>query len=352
MARIKVIILTNETEGDHILWENACKANSNINYRLVNLTKSNWLEEICKESCDLLLAKPGGVTASFKLLYDERLRILNDELKYKVFPSMLEVLIYENKKFLSYFLKANKINSPKTYIFYNFKEARDFIQKSKYPIVGKMNIGASGKGITIIKNINEGLRYIQSAFGSGLRLTFGPKLMNGQILKRTWRKITHPLELRERLQTYKILSSEIQKGFCIFQDYINHEYEWRVVRIGDSFFAHKKLVKGQMASGTLLKEYGNPPLSLLCFVKEITDKHHFRSLAIDIFESNEGEYLVNEMQCIFGQSDEFQMLVNNIAGRYRYIKDEWVFEKGLFNTNKSYDLRLETALSLIEEKPS
>lgn len=52
------------------------------------------------------------------------------------------------------------------------------------------------------------------------------------------------------------------------------------------------------------------------------------------------------MQCIFGQSDPYQMLVNGIPGRYVMIEGNWIFEEGDFNTNQSYDLRLETALNL------
>ncbi|NLJ42868.1 MAG: hypothetical protein GX431_04355, partial [Bacteroidales bacterium] len=115
-------------------------------------------------------------------------------------------------------------------------------------------------------------------------------------------------------------------------------------RIGDSFFAHKKLKKGEKASGALLKVYDNPPLALLDFVKEITDRHGFYSQAIDIFESERG-YLVNEMQCIFGQSDPYQMLVDEKFGRYFFNENNWVFEKGDFAKNECYNLRLEFVLN-------
>ena len=70
-----------------------------------------------------------------------------------------------------------------------------------------------------------------------------------------------------------------------------------------------------MSSGSLLKEYCNPPLELLDYVKSITDQFNFYSQAIDLFEYN-GNYLINEMQCIFGQSDSYQMKVNDEIGRY------------------------------------
>ena len=110
----------------------------------------------------------------------------------------------------------------------------------------------------------------------------------------------------------------------------------------------KWFIKGK-ASGTLDKSYDNPPLVLLDFIYQLTNLYHIHSAAIDIFE-HEGKYLVNEIQCIFGQSDEYQMLVDGKPGRYVKRNNGWYFEEGLFNTNKNYDLRLEHALSLIKQK--
>jgi hypothetical protein len=117
-----------------------------------------------------------------------------------------------------------------------------------------------------------------------------------------------------------------------------------VVRIGDSFFAHKKIAKQEKASGSLIKEYGDPPRSLLDFVKDITDRHQFFSQAIDIFETGQDTYLVNEMQCFFGQSDPYQMLVDDKPGRYVKRSGEWQFEEGDFNRNQCHNLRLSFVL--------
>ena len=38
--------------------------------------------------------------------------------------------------------------------------------------------------------------------------------------------------------------------------------------------------------------------------------------------------------------------VDGRPGRYLYQDGQWVFEEGMFNSNESYDLRLEVALKL------
>ena len=97
----------------------------------------------------------------------------------------------------------------------------------------------------------------------------------------------------------------------------------------------------------MLKGYDNPPLDLLDFVKNITDNHKLYSQAVDIFETN-GNYLINEMQCIFGQSDGYQMMVDGEIGRYIYLEDKWVFEKGNFAKNACYDLRLDYVINQLD----
>ena len=74
------------------------------------------------------------------------------------------------------------------------------------------------------------------------------------------------------------------------------------------------------------------------------------SASFDIFETSDGQFLVNEVQTFFGQSDSYQMIVDGRIGRYLYINEQWLFEEGDFNKNKSYNLRLEHVLKLIENK--
>ncbi len=343
--RVRAIILGNELE-DHELWVKACLAHrEQIDFRIVNLTSDSWQEEIQSEPSDILLAKPGGLTSRFKQIYDERIFILHNVLGMKIYPSPEEIYIYENKRFLSSWLKANSIPHPETHVFYNLKEAEKYIQKITFPIVGKTNIGASGSGVKILHTREEGQEYLKRSFSpAGAPRRSGPDTSKGNWISRVFRYIIHPADIGKRLRIYRTIKENVQSGYVILQEFIPHNFEWRVVRIGDSFFAHKKLKSGDKASGSLIKGYENPPFTILDFVKEITDKHNFKSQAVDIFESGRG-YLINEMQCIFGQSDPHQMFVDGIPGRYRHDGHNWTFEAGSFTGNECYDLRLDYVIS-------
>lgn len=349
MNKIKVIILANELDEDHLPWAIACmEYKEQIEYRVIDLTKDTWLNEIQSLPFDLLLAKPGGLTAHFKQLYDERIYILGKVLNYWIYPSPEEIFIYENKRFLSYWLKSTQIPHPETHVFNNKNEAGNFLNRSDYPIVTKTNIGASGSGVKILKNKKAASNYIIRSFSAkGAPERTGPNLDRGDMLKRALHYFTNPRDIAKKLKIYKTRNKNRQRNFVIFQEYIPHSFEWRVVRIGESFFAHKKITNRSKASGTLLKGYENPPIKLLNFVKNITDKHRFFSQAVDVFESERG-YLVNEMQCIFGQSDPYQMLIDGKPGRYLYIDNRWVFEEGDFASNQCYNLRLDYILNLLK----
>jgi len=334
----KIIILANEDPDDHYYWIKSCEKYSDIlQYEIINLTHNDWLNNILNSNADYLLTRPPGLTAPFKQLYDERIYIIS------------EILIYENKKMLSYWLQANNIPHPKTWTFYHKKEAITFLKNTNYPLVSKINIGASGRGVKIHNHFKDGLNYVDEIFSArGKTAKVGPNISKGNLAKRAFYYIQHPGQINKRIKKHISVSLDAQKDFAIFQEFVPHNFEWRVVRIGDSFFAHKKMVTKDKASGTLIKGYENPPLSILEFVKNITDKYELYSQCVDVFETQKDNYLVNEMQCMFGQSDPYQMLVDGIPGRYYKNGGSWIFEEGDFNKNKSFDLRVRYVLNVLE----
>lgn len=342
---LKVVILANEMDNDHLPWCKACDMyNDQIVYRVVNLLKNDWLENIQQEKFDIIFAKPSGLISDLKQAYDERLYILVEGLGYKVFPSINEIFVYENKRMLSYWLKAHNVPHPVTNVFYTYNEAKSFVIKSNEYLVAKTNIGASGSGVFILKDRKEKLKYIKKTFkGKGAPRRSGPNLSKGNIFIRGLYYLGKPKQIINKLYRYRLINKDNQSSFVLFQKFVPHEFEWRVVRIGDSFFAHKKLKIKDKASGSTIKNYDNPPLDLLDFVYELTTKFGFYSQAVDVF-SNGKEYLINEMQCIFGQSDSYQMLIDKKEGRYLYLGGKWIFEEGAFAENACYNLRIKYIL--------
>lgn len=341
----KIAIFRNESADDHDQWVHACMRKSDeVECTVIDITSSDWFSRFREGSYDLILLRPPGRTEKFKQLYDERARILYDCTDIPIYPSLIEVLLYENKRFLRDWLTANDVPHPETYILFNEREADEFVSaRGGFPLVAKTNIGASGNGVRFLADRRQASEYVRLAFSKGINIRTGPKLKKGSLLNKLAKAFTLKGFMAKRLHEYRETYINPQKGYVIFQEFIPHEYEWRCVRIGDSFFAHKKIARNNKSSGTLVKAYDKVPTPLLDFIRETTDRTGLSSVSIDLFEK-EGRFLVNEIQCFFGQSDPYQMLVDSIPGRFRFIDGEWVFEAGDFASNACYDLRLEHAL--------
>ena len=346
MKEIKFCILKNEDPESHYEWETACKK-QNAKYDIVELKSNKWFEGVIKENYDCYLLKPPGNRSEYKTLYDERIYILSKVLNKFVYPSYEELIIHENKRMLSYFVEAKNIPHNRTDVFYNKKECMDFAKSTEYPIVAKTSIGAGGDGVAFLNSYDESLNYINEAFSTGISRKTGPGLRQGNYLKRAAKWIRNPKYAIKKLKGYHESSKEIQKNFVLFQEFIPHDYEWRTAKIGDSYFAHKKIKAGMMCSGSKGIDYVNPPIELLNFTKKICEDNHFNCMSLDILEGNNGEYLINEMQTIFGHIQDHILEVDGKPGRYLHKEGNWIFEEGSFNSNLSFDLRLRNVIQLI-----
>jgi len=352
--KLKLIILKNQTEDDHLDWQRACeKYKEYIEYEIIDLTDHNWLDILMNTQFDCILTKAPGNNSLFKNLYDERLYIISKILHYPIYPSYDENVIYENKKMLSYWLQAKKIKHPQTRVFYDQIEAADFVDNTKYPIVAKTNIGASGSGVKILKSSSHARGYIKKAFqGKGIKRRWGPNLRKKNYLKRIQQKLKEPLRsMNFYSNRYRSSKIDIQKHFVIFQEFIEIESEWRCVIIGDSYFGHKKKKQGKLISGGGGIIWDYPNNKILDFLMEVKEKGNLSATSIDLFETVNGDIYVNEIQCFFGFIDpDNQMYINGKPGRFKSVNGSWVFEEGIFNKNNSYDLRIEHVLELFENK--
>ncbi len=302
---------------------NSCKE-LGIEYVIIDLLSNNWISDIREANVDGILVRVKGNIQEQKSLFDERLYIISEELNIPIYPSKNELFLYENKRMYEYWLTANNFPHPPTHIFYTKKDALDFIDSSKPPFVFKTNGGASSSGVEIIRNKLRAKINIHRIFGFfDPRLSFG-KVHLGKIGIFPFPKF-----------------GMAQKHYVLIQDFIPIKWEWRIIKIGDSYFGHQKLLKGDFASGSDLVGWVAPPKELLFMIKDLCEKGKFDSMAMDVLESKDGDFFINEIQSLFGSFLPYQMRINDIPGRFIFKDQDFIFEEGEFNKFNSNLLRVE-----------
>ena len=344
---MKVAILRDSNPESSLKWEIACRTKG-LDYTTIDMLRNDCLDLLLSYSPAFCVGRPPGDNLQHKHLFDQKLFYIENYLHFPVFPGFLETWIYENKASLAYFLKLNHIPHPDTFISSSFDESMQFVLKTNYPVVAKTLIGAAGSGVKIIESLPEAEKYVRRAFTKGIKRRFGPNRKTGSAKKWLLKAVQSPEYFLNRMKQYRERDNDVQKGIVFFQQYVEHPYEWRCVKIGGSYFAYKKLKIDNQASGSKIFDYGPPPMALLDFTRNLCEKHRFNFMAVDLFHS-EDQICVNELQTIFGHKSPYICKVDGAPGRYVYQDGQWIFEPGDFNTNESYDLRLETAMALYEK---
>lgn len=321
---MKIGILKSFKEIDKFVkgYIDACES-AKVEYVMLDLLSDTWIEDIISSKVDGILVRIKGNIPEHKAMFDEKLSIINDDLGIPIYPSRKELFLYENKRMYAYWLKAHNLPHAETHVFYSKQQALNFIEKAKMPLVFKTNGGASSSGVEIIKSKLKAKLNIHRIFGLfDARLSFG-KVHFGKM---------------GLLPVPKF--GMAQKHYAIIQEFIPIKWEWRIIKIANTYSGHQKLLKGQFASGSDMVGWVEPPGELLKMVKELCELENFDSMAMDVLESLDGKFYINEIQSLFGSYLPYQMKINNVPGRFVESNGEFTFEAGEFHTFGSNYLRV------------
>jgi len=327
-ARLGIFRGFNPKDEGH--YRDACRR-LGIASETVDILGPNWMAEVRRSPCDGFLVRPPDSIPEWKTIFDERLYFITKVLGKKIYPSYEEILLYGNKRVMTYWLQAHGYPHPKTRIFARRQDAREYIRQAEFPMVFKASAGASSSGVDIIYSARAAEKVINRIFGR-----FHPMLAVGYL--RYKKKYGLPIP---RL-------GAMQRHYLIVQDYKNIKWEWRIIKIDNSYFGHRKLLSGGFASGSDRVGWVAPPEDILRLAKEVCETGKFYSMALDIFETCDDEYLINEMQSLFGSYNKSQMYINGIPGRYVYRDGSFHFERGYFNQCGSCLLRVKHFLKILD----
>lgn len=237
-----------------------------------------------------------------------------------VYPALVEGAVYENKRCLRDVCVANDIAIPDTKVFDAYSDLDQALPTISFPAILKSSMGAGASGVIKITSSKMLMKYAKLAFGSGLN---------------------------RKMADYR----DKDWGYILVQEYIPNLREYRVIKIGESWFAHEKIANDQgFHSGSGNSRWISPELALLEFCWDVANKLKINIAAFDIFETTEGRYLVNEIQCWFGSYSPSQMYVDGKPGRYIKKNHGWEFEEGEYNVYGGALLRATVLLNEMKIK--
>ncbi len=276
-----------------------------VPFRVLDLSGSDWLEIAEESGCEVLLVWPDAFLSVWNRMVKDRVEILEHQLGFTIVPSSHEIWMFEDKRRMAYWLQAHDVPHPRTWVFYDLAECQEFVAACELPVVFKASFGASAAGVRLFQDRGKLARFVRRVFNGGF--------------------VPDGFDRRDR-----------QWGSVLLQEYLPQIKEWRLVRIGDSFFGHVKGKVGFFHSGSGLVEWNVPEARHLDFLEAVTEKTGFRSMDVDVFETPDGKLLVNELQAVFGASHSVhQLMVDGEPGRF--VRDgsrgEWIFEAGDFARN-------------------
>lgn len=279
-----------------------------VSYRVIDFCADDWQKNVSERPLVGCVAWPYAYDRVGRSVFEERMLILSDVMGMQVIPTRDEMWLYESKRRAREWLHAHNLPRSRTWVFCTEEESLSFLERCEYPVVFKTDLGASAHGVTLCRTRKGAVRLAKRCFGDGFRIPrYDPR-------DRQW-------------------------GFVIFQEYIDVENEWRIIRVGDSFFCRLKGRNGEFFSGSGTIDWARPPIVLLDAVRIVTETMGFRSMCVDLFESVDRSFVINELHAVFGGR---QLPPSPLAGRYLFDEPagRWTFQHGDYFRNRCANLRV------------
>ncbi len=296
----------------HVNYMRACHE-MKVSYEVVDVFSNNWYGSIIKRKhIDKYVVWPTVYSSIWKEIIDERISIIQDKLKKIVMPDSYSIWLYESKRRNADWFKMNNIKIPETNVFYKYEEAYQYLLNTSYPLVFKTDLGAGATGVKIFDNKSSAIKFLKKVFYKSF--------------------IANRMDPRDS-----------QWGHALFQEHINIKKEWRVARIGNSYFVREKIKVGKFHSGSGNVKWRKPNDKILNLARKITDLGNFTSMAVDIFEDFNENLFVNEMHTVFGVKE---IREDENTGKWTYDGKFWNFEQGYFSKNQFANERIKLILEL------
>ena len=183
----------------------------------------------------------------YKGLAKAILPVIEKDLKVKCLPNQATCWHYDDKIKQYYQLKAHGFPMVPSWIFWNKKDALQWIKKAELPLVFKLKGGAGSSNVLLIKNRSQAVRLINKMFGEGIVTSSIPsfgttRYRNFRPLKEfkyLAKKVKNRIEGRDATPFW-----QVNKDYVYFQKFLpGNDYDTRVTTIGHRTYAFRRFVR-------------------------------------------------------------------------------------------------------------
>lgn len=296
-------------------WISYCERIS-VPYKIVDCYTDNIIEQLI--DCQALMWHHDH-SNSKDLLFSKQLLFSLEHSGLIVFPDFKTSWHFDDKLGQKYLFESLEIPHAKTHVFYKKKDAADWVQYAKFPVVFKLRGGYGSWNVFLISSKKEAIKYIRRGFGVGFR-----QYNAISHIKERWRKLNEGKDSVLTLlkgfvrifwePSYSRIKGR-EKGYVYFQEFIpDNDSDVRVIVIHKKAFAIKRLVRKNdfRASGS-----GN-----ICYEKHLFDENTIR-LAFEIADKIGGQSVAMDFVYESGTPKVVEVSYGFVASGYDKCPGYW-----------------------------
>jgi glutathione synthase/RimK-type ligase-like ATP-grasp enzyme len=285
-------------------WISYCIRN-NVSYKIVDCYDSDIVSQL--NDCSGLMWH-WDLNDYKSALFVRQLTKSIESKGIKVFPDVNTSWHYDDKVGQKYLLEA--INAPlvKSYIFYSKQKAYEWIEKTTFPKVFKLRVGAASVNVSLVKTAKKAKQLVNKAFSNG----FSHIDPFNRLKHRIWvfkrdKKISGLKMVLTGIVRIFIPNvverfSHNEKGYIYFQDFIpDNNFDTRLVIVGNRCFGVRRFCrKGDFrASGSGICD-ANPDLINPDSIKiafDVAKKIGSQSIAFDFVLDHQKPKIIEISYC-------------------------------------------------------
>lgn len=272
-------------------WIAFCKKQG-INYKEVNAYDNDIVQQL--SDCDAFMWHHNHENYR-DVLFARQLIYSLESKGIRCFPNFYTTWHFDDKVGQKYLLEAVKAPIVPSYVFYDKREALNWVDSTSFPKVFKLRGGAGASNVKLAHTASEARRFVKIAFGKGF-----PQYDRFGSLKERYRKwkegkVSFVMVLKGLGRLIK--SPEftkmhgVEKGYAYFQDFVpNNTFDIRVIVIGNKAFAIKRLVRKDdfraSGSGHILYDRSELPEDCVRISFETSKKLKTQCIGFDFVRAN------------------------------------------------------------------